>query len=111
MSLNKQANFIKNNEVLASNGGEKERKRIQFSSLFRKQHATLENDTLSHLYLGWEILCLKLNQTTLKVFIRFLGIRFRSNAAKPSAVSLCVQEIVKINHSLQTFVSIHVDHP
>ena len=46
--------------------GKKEKKKIQLSLLFKKQHATLEQDTLSHLYLGWEILCLTVNQTTLK---------------------------------------------
>ena len=80
--------------------GEKERKIIQLSPFFKKQHSTLEHDILSHLYLGQEILCLIVNQTTLKVFSPFLGISFRKIVTKPSAVSLCVQETVQINHSL-----------
>ena len=78
--------------------GGKERKRIQLSPLFKKQNDTLEHNTLPHFYLGWEILCLKANQTTFKAFSPFVGISFRSNDAKPFAVSLCVQERIQINH-------------
>ena len=94
----KQANVIllklvKNKEVLARNGGGKERKMdlfVVFWFFLKIQLTTLEHDTFIHL--GWEILCLIVNQTSLKVFSRFLGISYGSIVTKPSAVSLCVQE-------------------
>ena len=89
--------------------GGKERKRIQLSPLFRKQHATLKHDTFIHL--GWEILCLTFNQISLKVFIRFLDIRFGSIVTKPSAVSLCVQEDSLNKPFICKISVIHFDHP
>ena len=63
---------------------------LYFKNCLKTQSTTLGHDTYIHL--GWEILCLTVNQTTLKVFIQFLGISFGSIVTKPFAVSLCVQE-------------------
>ena len=52
---------------------------------------TLEHDTFIHL--GWEILCLTVDQTSLTFFSRVMGINFESFVTKPSVVSLCVQEV------------------
>ena len=75
MSLHKQANVIllklvKNKEVLSRNGGGKREKMNPIVILcFEKQYTTLEHDTFcyAHTWVG-KILCLKVNQTTLKVF-------------------------------------------
>ena len=60
----------------------------------------LLNTTL-FIHLGWEILCLTVDQTTLKVFSRVPGINFESFITKPYVVSLCVQEVYKKNFHLQ----------
>ena len=73
------------------------------------QLTTLEHDTFIHL--GWEILCLTVNQTILKVFSRFLGISFGSIVTKPSAVSLCVQEDSSNKPFICKISVIHFDHP
>lgn len=70
---------------------------------------TLEHDTFVHL--GWEILCLIVNQTILKVFSRFLGISFWSIVTKPFAVSLCVQEDSSNKPFIYKISVIHFDHP
>ena len=70
---------------------------------------TLEHDTFIHL--GWEILCLTVDQTTLKVFSRFLGINFGSIVTKPSVVSLCVQEVTANKPFICKISVIHLDHP
>ena len=73
------------------------------------QLTTLEHDTFIHL--GWEILCLIVNQTTLKVVSRFLGISFGSIVTKPSVVSLCVQEDSSNKPFICKIYVIHFDRP
>ena len=69
----------------------------------------LLNTTL-FIHLGWEILYLTVDQTTLKVFSRVPGIKFELFSTKPSVVSLCVQEVCKQNFHLQN--TCHpFDHP
>jgi len=87
--------------------GEKREKKNLFVTfwLFRKPLTTLEHDTFIHL--GWEIFCLIVNRTSLKVFSQFLGISFGSIVTKPSAVSLCVQE----NSSNETIHLQNICHP
>ena len=87
--------------------GEKREKRacLLYFKSSKTQSTTLGHDTYFHL--GWEILCLTVNQTTLKVFSRFLGISFGSIVTKPSAVSSCVQE----NSSNKTIHLQNICHP
>ena len=82
---------------------------LLYFDFLKIQSITLEHDTFIHL--GWEILCLTVNQTSLKVFIRFLGISFGSIVAKPSAVSLCVQEDSSNKPFIYKISVIHFDHP
>jgi hypothetical protein len=85
--------------------GEKREKRVCLSYFI----TTLEHDTFIHL--GWEILYLTVDQTTLKVFSRFLGINFGSIITKPSVVSLCVQELSANKPFICKMSVIHLDHP
>ena len=77
---------------------------------FVETRQPLLNTTL-FVHLSWEILCLTVNQTILKVFSRFLGISFGSIVTKPSAVSLCVQEVNSNKPFIWKISVIHLDHP
>ena len=92
--------------------GEKRENRFICYTLICKRITPLLNTTLlSHFYLGWEILCLSVNQTTLKVFSQFLGISLGQLSPNHLQCRYVFKRTVKKTIHLKTFVSINVDHP
>ena len=93
--------LVKNKEVLARNGGGKMRRMSLFDIFcLKKTLLPLLNTTLIHspglgnpLSHSWP--------RSFDIFSRVMGVDFESFIAKPSVVSLCVQEVCKQNIQLQ----------
>ena len=91
--------------------GEKRGKWAYLLSFVSEEALSPLLNTTLFIHLGWEILCLTVDQTTLKVFSQFLGINFGSIVTKPFVMSLCVQEVTANKPFICKISVIHLDHP
>ena len=104
------SSLLKIKRYLPEMVGEKREKWTHLLSFVSEETLLPLLNTTLFIHLGWEILCLTVDPTTLKVFSWVSGINFESFITKPSVVSLCVQEVCKQNFHLQN-TCLPFNHP